>query len=160
MPSYIPNLLKKLNYNPLLPQYASFPAVPFTIPKIGQRQYVPQPDPSPPLSSTLKTRVQSIIGLLLYYARTIDCTLLPALNTLATQQANPTENTLKSCHRLLDYAATYPQVTLRFHANDMKLVIHSDTAYLVAPKARSRIAGHFSLGSLSYHSSPPPPLSL
>ena len=132
-----------------------FPALPFAIPQLGQRQYAPPPDSSPPLDKTLKTRVQSIIGSLLYYARAIDCTLLPALNALSTQQATPTTNTLKLCHRLLDYSATYPNVTLRYHANDMVLQIHSDAAYLVAPKARSRIAGHFSLGSTT-PSSPTP----
>ena len=147
MPSYIPNLLHKLNYNPNIPQYSPFPALPFTPSQPGQRQYAPPPDTSPPLGPKLTTRVQSIIGSLLYYARAVDCTLLPALNTLSTQQASPTEQTLRLCHRLLDYAATYPNVKLRFHSNDMVLTINSDAAYLVAPKARSRVAGHFTLGS-------------
>ena len=36
---------------------------------------------------------------------------------------------------------------MRYHANDMVLTIDSDAAYLVAPKARSRIAGYFQLNS-------------
>ena len=32
-------------------------------------------------------------------------------------------------------------MALRFHASDMQLHIDSDAAYLVAPKARSRVAG-------------------
>jgi len=32
--------------------------------------------------------VQEVIGVLLYYARAVDSTLLTALGTLATQQAN------------------------------------------------------------------------
>ena len=146
MPNYISNLLKKLNYDPKLPQYSPHPVAPFTIPTIGQRQYAITPDTSPHLNKEDTTKVQSIIGSLLYYARGIDPTILPALNTLATTQAKPTNTTLKHCHRLLDYVATYPNVAIRYYASDMKLRVDSDAAYLVAPKARSRIAGYFSLG--------------
>ena len=147
MPKYIPALLKKLNYEPNLPQYSPHPVAPFTIPSPGKRQFALPPDSSPPLNSKLTTKMQSIIGSLLYYARAIDCTILPALNSLSTQQSKPTEQTLRLCHRLLDYVATYPNPILCYRASDMVLSIHSDAAYLVAPKTRSRIAGFFSLGS-------------
>ena len=45
----------------------------------------------------------------------------------------------------MDYAATYPQVYVRFHASDMILAVDSDAAYLVMPNAKSRIAGYFQL---------------
>ena len=93
MPTYIPNLLAKLNYTPNIPQHSRHPVAPFVISKKGSRQYATPPDTSPPLNATLTTRVQSIIGSLLYYARAVDCTMLPALNTLSTQQASPTEKT-------------------------------------------------------------------
>ena len=48
----------------------------------------------------------------------------------------------------MDYVATYPDTYIRFYASDMILNIDSDAAYLVAPKARSRVAGYFQLGSL------------
>lgn len=54
---------------------------------------------------------------------------------------------MKQCRTLLDYCATYPNVFLRYNASDMILNIDSDAAYLVAPKARSRIAGYFQLNS-------------
>ena len=38
---------------------------------------------------------------------------------------------------------TFPNVTLRYHASNMHLHVDSDAAYLVAPKARSRIAGFY-----------------
>ena len=63
------------------------------------------------------------------------------------QQSKPTEQTLRLCHRLLDYVSTYPTSILRYRAPDTALCIHSDAAYLVAPKARSRIHGFLSLGS-------------
>ncbi len=38
--------------------------------------------------------VEEVIGTFLYYARCVDSTMLTALGSLATQQANPTSNTL------------------------------------------------------------------
>ena len=48
---------------------------------------------------------------------------------------------------LMDYLCTFPNATLRFYAGDMQLCIESDAAYLVLPKTRSRIAGHFYLNA-------------
>ena len=47
----------------------------------------------------------------------------------------------------MDYMATYPEATIRYHASDMCLYIDSDAAYLVLPKARSRGAGNFYLSN-------------
>ena len=84
---------------------------------------------------------------MLYYSRAVDPTMLPALNEIATSQANPTEKTKQQCKMLLDYAATYPSAKIRYYASDMILHADSDAAYLVLPNARSRIAGHFYLSS-------------
>ena len=45
----------------------------------------------------------------------------------------------------MDYVNTYPNAYIRYYASDMVLHIDSDAAYLVAPKARSRVAGYFHL---------------
>ena len=37
MPTYIPALIRKLNYSPKLPQYSPHPMAPFSIPTAGQR---------------------------------------------------------------------------------------------------------------------------
>ena len=87
------------------------------------------------------------MGSLLYYARAIDYTLLPALNTISQSQAKPTKNTQQVCKTLLDYCATYPNVVLCYHASDMILNIDSDAAYLVAPGAKSQVAGYYQLNS-------------
>ena len=71
--------------------------------------------------------------------------MLPAINEIASMQAHPTMETKSKCQQLLDYANTYPHCFIRYHANDMVLHIDSDAAYLVAPKARSRIAGFYHL---------------
>ena len=44
---------------------------------------------------------------------------------------------------LKDYLSTYPNAVIRFYASDMVLHVESDAAYLVLPKARSRMAGFF-----------------
>ena len=47
----------------------------------------------------------------------------------------------------MDYVYTYPNAFIRYYASDMVLHIDSDAAYLVAPKARSRVAGYFQMGN-------------
>ena len=59
--------------------------------KKGDRQYAPEADTSPDLNKEQTKQVQSIVGSLLYYARGIDSTMLPASNQIGTQQAQPTE---------------------------------------------------------------------
>ena len=70
-------------------------------------------------------------------------------------QAHPTEATKQKCQQLLDYANTYPNIFIRYHANDMILHIDSDAAYLVAPKAKSRIAGFYHLTNHPSHCQTP-----
>ena len=47
----------------------------------------------------------------------------------------------------MDYLHTHPNAFVRYHASDMVLHVDSDAAYLVLPKARSRIAGYYYLSS-------------
>ena len=68
--------------------------------------------------------------------------MLVALNNIAAHQATPTQHIRDKCTHLLDYAATYKNVQLRFTASDMILHVDSDAAYLVQDGARSCIAGH------------------
>ena len=100
-------------------------------------------DSSPPLNKQGKKYVQEVIGTLRYYARCVDNTMLPALGSLATQQANPMQNTKKLVHQLLNYAATHHDVSITNRASDMVLADHSDASYLSETNARSRAGGHF-----------------
>ena len=61
--------------------------------------------------------------------------MLVALNELSAEQAVPTQNTLRKINQLLNYAATYSNAILHFHASDMILHTDSDAAYLV-PKTK------------------------
>ena len=104
-------------------------------------------DTSPLLTPAQTKWVQSVVGTFLYYSCAIDCTLATALNDIARQQSSPIETVKKKCIQLMDYVATYPNCYLRYHASDMILNIDSDAAYLVLPKAKSRIAGYYHLSS-------------
>ena len=75
---------------------------------------------------------------LLCYARAVDLTMYVALGTIASQQAKATEVTAGKLLHLLDYAATHPDATIRYRANDMILKQQSDTSYLSEAKARSQ----------------------
>ena len=78
--------------------------------------------------------------------REVDISILVSLSIIAAQQNSPTEKTEKAVTQLMDYLAKHPDATIRYHASDMILKIHSDASYLTEPKARSRIGGHFFLG--------------
>ena len=73
--------------------------------------------------------------------------MLASLNEIATTQEKPTARTEEECQKLQDYTATYPNVHARYCASDMILWVESDAAYLVLPKAKSRIAGYFHLSN-------------
>ena len=148
MPTYVQDVLHKFQHPPpSKAQRSPFIIKPHQPFKPGQRQYAKAPDSSPQLDDKGTKRIQSIVGSLLYYARAIDNTILPALNSISAQQSKPTTATHQRCQSLLDYVATYPNVFIRYHASDMILNIDSDAAYLVEPQARSRIAGYFQLNS-------------
>ena len=93
-----------------------------------------------------KKRLQQVVGVFLYYARAVDPTMLHALNVLATQQAKGTENTIKAMNHFLNYCATHPDATIRYHASDMILHVHTDASYLSEPEAKSRYGGFHFLG--------------
>jgi hypothetical protein len=98
---------------------------------------------NPVLNDIDTIRVQSINGTILYYARAIDPTLLPAHNEISTCQAAHTQDTMDKCNQVLDYVATHPLAVIQYRASDMILMTDTDAAYLVLPKARSRITGHY-----------------
>ena len=85
------------------------------------------------------------MGVFLFYGRAIDSTVLTALNTIAETQSKPTAQTMAHTLHLLDYLDTHPDATIEYKASGMHLWIDTDAAYLVAPRARSRVAGFYYL---------------
>jgi hypothetical protein len=61
------------------------------------------PDTTPPIDATRIKIVQQVIGGVLYYARAVDLTVLPALSAIASDQASATETTEAHVQQLLDY---------------------------------------------------------
>ena len=146
MPEYVPKALLTLRHvMPARPQHSPHR---WTAPVYGQKVQLANQDISPLLDKLGIHRVQQITGLFLYYSRGCDPTIIVALNEISNNQASPTEHTQKACDMLLDYLATHPDATIRYHASDMILSICSDAAYLVLPNARSRAAGYFFLTDL------------
>jgi hypothetical protein len=72
--------------------------------------------------------------------------MLVALGSLATEQANPTKETIRKCKQFLDYAATQEDAVIKYQKSDMVLTIHSDASHLSKPRAHNRAGGHFFLG--------------
>ena len=89
--------------------------------------------------------MQKIVGDFLYYERAVDASMLPALSTISSDQANPTEITWKKAETFSDYAASHPDAIVTHRASKMILAAHSDTSYLSEREARSRAGGHFFL---------------
>ena len=83
-------------------------------------------------------------------------TMLPALSDISITQAKPTKFTEKEMHMLMDYCATYPNAKIRYYASEMILHVESDAAYLVAPNAKSRVAGYYYLSDASGSIDNPP----
>jgi len=152
MPDYIRKALEELGYT--LPergrrQDSPHPHIP---PKYGaKQQFAAGPDKSPALDKAGLKFIQQVVGKFLYLARGVDCTILPALSSLSSQQAEPTETTLQRAHQLLHYLASQEEAILTYSASDMVLAVHSDAGYLNEPNARSRAGGHFFLSKDVLH---------
>jgi hypothetical protein len=86
-----------------------------------------------------------VTGTFLFYARAVDPTMVTALSSIATEQANPIARTMEKCKQFLDYATMQDEEVITYRASDMKLAIHSDAScsYLGEPKAWSRAGGHY-----------------
>ena len=140
MPGYVEKALQRFEHPaPKRPQDSPHP---WTAPVYGAKtQLTAPPDTTPVLPPSDRTRIQEIIGTLLFYARAIDDTMLVALNSLASEQTTATEATMNKIVQLLNYAATHPDTIIRYRASDMYLWVHSDASYPSEPQARSRYAG-------------------
>ena len=146
MPGYIDRALHKFQHaKPYRPEHAPHA---WNEPVYGRStQLVSPTDDSPLLDKEGILRVQSITGTALFYARAVDPTALVAIGTISAEQSKATENTNKKITRLLNYFATHPNASIRYHRSGMVLYIHSDASYLSERNARSRMGGHFFLSN-------------
>lgn len=100
MPGYIEQALSRFQHSaPAHPEHSPHP---WLKPQYGSAtQYTTTPDATPFLDTKQTKHMQQVLGVLLYYARAIDATMLPALGTLAATQAKPTIATLETITQLL-----------------------------------------------------------
>jgi hypothetical protein len=101
-------------------------------------QFVNDETSSPALSNKEVNKLQQLTGMLLYYARAVDPTLIMPINVLASEQSKATEVTADKVIKLLSYCNTHTETKIRYHASDMILHIHSDALYLSENEANIR----------------------
>jgi hypothetical protein len=144
-PGYVTTLLTRLRPQGVPP--ASSPSL-YTSPSYGSRapQSPTGPDVSPPASLAQSKDLQVAIGYLLYYGRCVDARMLPAVCSLASEQALPTSATMRRLDRLLGYASSHPNGRKVYRASGMVLRVLSDASYLSRPKAGSVAGSHHFLG--------------
>ena len=135
MPKYVPRVLQRYKHTaPSKPQHSPYQAQPKKYGTVAQDPL--SQDDTTKLDDNCKKCIQQIVGAPLYYAQAVDLTILPALSSIASEQAEATKNTEK-----LDYMAMHLDATVHFHASQMILNIHSDASYLSEKGAKSCIAG-------------------
>jgi hypothetical protein len=114
------------------------------MPVYGKKTQYETQDETPPLTAKQCLNIRKVTGSVLYYARAVGTTVLVPLNDIATEQTKATEKT-QAANQRLDYLATHPDATIRYHASDMILHIHSDASYLSVSHARIRLGDLFFL---------------
>jgi hypothetical protein len=66
---------------------------------------------------------------LLYYGQAVDSTILPALSSIATKQAQVTVKTMATVKQLLDYCVSQEESIMTFKASNMILQVYSNAGY-------------------------------
>jgi hypothetical protein len=152
MVNYVHQALADLDYVPT-GIFVSSPIL-YTPPSYNASPQLELTDSSPPATPAQRHYLQRVVGKFLYYAMAIDGTYLYAIKRLAQQQANPTQRTMLEVQRFLQYAACHPNARITYTASDMQLAIHSDASFNGEPGSRSRAAGLFTLGAITYDGNP------
>ena len=146
MSDYFNKTINRLQHIPeVYPQYPPHTHIRIQYATKNTRQYATAPNTSPHLPPREPTYIQYVTGIHLYYGRTIDHTILPVLNELSSEQAQPTQNTKEKPQCFMEYVHTFMKAYIGYYTSDMILHIESDAAYLVSPKARRIVAGYFHL---------------
>ena len=136
MPDYVKNALHKFQHP--TPKKSQDNPYPTTAKQYGVKVQLMDPiDMSTPLPLQEVKHLQQIICTFLFYGHAVDPTIVTALSELSSNQATATEATKCTCHQFLDYCASHPNGSFRYHASDMILKLHSDSSYLNTVGAHS-----------------------
>jgi hypothetical protein len=144
MPGYVSNVFRKFQHD--APKHPQHTPSKYITPVYGAKTQYTTHDDTPPLTAKQCLNIQKVTGSVLYYARAVDPTVLMPLDDITTEQTKATEKTQAATNQLLDYLAIHPDATIRYHASDMILHIHSDASYLSVSNACSRLGGLFFCG--------------
>jgi hypothetical protein len=145
MPGYIDKALAR--FNVAQPTTAVDSPMLYTAPDYGQKSQLATADHTALLDAAGTKHVQEIVGVLLYYARAVDPTMLCAVSKIGSAQAKPTRAVLHAARHILEYAACHPNASITYRESDMRLITHSDASYLSETQARSRAGGFHFLGT-------------
>jgi hypothetical protein len=137
MPVNVSNVLSKFQHDS--PKHPQHTPSRYVTPVYGAKTQYATKDETPPLTAQQCLTIQKVTGSVLYYARAVDPTVLMPLNDIATEQTKATEKMQEATNQMLDYLATPPDATIRYHASDMILHIHSDASNLSVSNAQSRL---------------------
>jgi hypothetical protein len=115
----------------------------------AKTQYVEDETTSPALSDKDVNKLQQLMGILLYYSRAVDPTLIMPITVLASEQSRATEVTAEKLIKLLNYCDTHPETKIRYHASNMILHIHIDASYLLEKKSKSIAVAFFYMANIT-----------
>ena len=104
MPGYIKKALRQFQHKLHKQQNQPFPHTP--IEYGAKQQYSKDKSESPKLNAKGKKFVQQVCGKFLFYGQAVDSTLLTPISAIASQSAEPTEETMEHVNQFLDYIAT------------------------------------------------------
>ena len=123
MPNYATKALHK--FQQPTPRLAKYAPHQLTCTNYGEIKQLETPlDNSPPIPEQKNSRIQQLVGIFLYHDHGVDCTMLPALSTIAEQQSNRTQNIEDAITQFLDYAPTNLLAIVRYKYSDM--ILHVD----------------------------------
>ncbi len=145
MPGYITKLLRR--GRPQGVKSATTPAIYITPNYKSPKAQTATIDETPLASLAQQRELQVVVGTLLYYARSVDPSILTAVHELGSVQSKPTLQDLRKMERFLQYVSSHQNYGIRFHASSMQLEIQSDASYLCRTKARSVLGGLHFLGT-------------
>ena len=120
---------------PTRPQYSPHQWTPpnygATSPLIAQQRDNP-PSQAPKHSNTY----HHVVVTFLYYACTVEPTIIVTLNILSVEKSSRTQVTSKKIVQLLKYAETHPEEITMYTVSGMVLHIQSDASFLSEPGAK------------------------
>ena len=155
MPQYLKEALHKFQH--------PVPQCPQDAPHLWNRptygadiQYASNDDISSFLPTKYITLILNVFGTLLHYVIAVSPAMIVALGSITSQKSKATKKTYEETLWLFNYAASHPDATIHYRANNMVLYIHSDASYPSEPRSHSRAGGHYFLSDRSPNPLLPP----